>query len=312
MLALAAAVIAAAVILARRPPMPGLAADLADAESTRVMQAQIEQTAASLAALAGAFEERRRLEEQTVDAVARVERLMAGSYARGRAGENLLAAALMEFPAEMVVREFRVGGHVCEFALRMPDGKLLPIDSKWPASDLVTELEATCERGRRDELGRQIDKAVCGRIGEVTRYIDPSLTIPLAVLAVPDGAFACCRKSHSLAQRSRVLIVSYSLAVPYLLGLWSLYRTYDRQVDGSEILAAVHEVSVNLTEMGERIEGQLSTGLRMAGAAAIEMRSLVAGAQLSLSAMRRCRATAQPSAEGPGPALPDGQMGDGR
>ena len=122
LLALAAAIVVAALLLRRRG---GPDAD----EAARTLQARVDQTAASLSELLGKFEERRRLEEEATGAVGRIERLVAGSWSRGRAGENLLAAALGEFPPDMVLRDFTLGGRVCEFALALPDGKFLPIDS---------------------------------------------------------------------------------------------------------------------------------------------------------------------------------------
>jgi DNA recombination protein RmuC len=281
---LGVAIVVAALVVSGRPGDGGLRAAAADADATRALRSRVDEAVASLATLTGAFDERRRLEEQAVDALARVERLISGSHGRGRSGENLLGAALAEFPPEMLVRDFTVGGRVCEFALRMPDGKLLPIDSKWPASDLASEM-ATAEGPALEEIRKQIEKAVCLRVGEVAAYLDPVLTVPMAVAAVPDSIFGCCRKAHAVAHQSRVLIVSYSLAVPLLLGMWNLHRTYAGDVDEAQLHERVHEISVILDQLGERIEGQLSRGLKMAANAAAEMRSLVTGAELSLRAL---------------------------
>ncbi|MGH2720871.1 MAG: hypothetical protein ACRDJO_04620 [Actinomycetota bacterium] len=271
------AIVAAAVLVSRRRTPGG-------DEAGRSLHARVDETAASLAGLAGAFDERRRLEEQAVEALGRVERLIAGSYGRGRSGENLLAAALAEFPPEMVVRDFTVGGRVCEFALRMPDGKLLPIDSKWAATDLLGSLAEAGGDGAA-EVRRRVERVVAGRLREVAGYIEPSLTVPLAVAAVPDAVYACCRKAHAAGQQARVLIVSYSNAVPLLLGMWSLYRAYATDVDEAQLLARLHEVSVVLGRLSERIEGQLSRGLKIAHNAALEMRSLVTTAELAVRAI---------------------------
>lgn len=287
LIALAVAVVLAAVILARRPPPQGDVRELAgrlaaEGQATRALHARIDQAAVSMAELAGRFEERRRLEEQAVDAVERVERLVAGSFSRGRAGENLLAAALGEFPPEMVLRGFAVGGRVCEFALRLPDGKLLPVDSKWTAHDSIPEWEEATDPARREEVRRRIERAVSLRLREAAGYIDPALTAPLAVVAVPDAVYACCRRAHVVAGQSRLVIVSYSLAVPYLLSLWLLYRTYAGEVDMKQVRPRLDDVATSLRELGERIEGKLSRGLTMAGNAAVEMRSLVAAAEASI------------------------------
>jgi hypothetical protein len=115
-------------------------------------------------------------------------------------------------------------------------------------------------------------------------------------MAVPDAVYACCRKAHRVAKESRVLIVSYSLAVPVLMAVWNLYGAYTREVDEAQILARIHEVSFHLQEMGDRIEGQLSRGLKMAGNAAGELRTLVTSARTSLDAIS-APSRARPDAE---------------
>jgi len=63
-------------------------------------------------------------------------------------------------------------------------------------------------------------------------------------------------------------------------------------------------VSYCLQEMGDRIEGQLSRGLKMAGNAVGEMRMLVANARSSLDAVRAGR-TQDPLAARTVPEDPD-------
>src|SRR5712692_3245905 len=156
LLVLAVAIVAAAVILHRR----GRAGP---DEATRILQARVDQTAASMSELLGKFEERRRLEEQATVAVGRIERLVAGSWSKGRMGENLLGAALGKFP---------------------------PIDSKWPGVETAARLEDEADPLVREELRRRVEKIVCARIREVAGYVDVSLTAPLAVMAVPDAVYA--------------------------------------------------------------------------------------------------------------------------
>ncbi|HLH28473.1 MAG TPA: DNA recombination protein RmuC [Acidimicrobiales bacterium] len=287
LLALAAAIVVAALLLRRRGPAAGSdGAQSAEAEVARTLQQRVDQTAATVSELLGKFEERRRLEEEATGAVARIERLVAGSWSKGRAGENLLAAALSEFPPEMVERDFTLGGRVCEFAIVLADGKLLPIDSKWPGVDAVSRLDAEVDPSAREEARRQVERAACARLREVGGYIDASLTAPLAVMAVPDAAYACCRKAHRMAKELRVLIVSYSLAVPVLMAVWNLYGTYAREVDQAQLLARIDDAGYCLQEMGERLEGQLSRGLKMAANATVELRTLAATARQSLDAVR--------------------------
>lgn len=235
----------------------------------------------------GAFDERRRLEEQSTAAVQRIERLVSGSFSKGRVGENLLKAALNELPPDMVVQDFRIGGRVCEFGLRMSDGRVLPVDSKWGGFDLVEQLETAVDLAEREGLRKRVDKAVCERVGEVADYIDASLTVAMAVIAVPDAVYACCRKAHRDAAQLRVTILSYGTALPVLLSIWNLHRAYARELDSEQLIVRIHEVANRLGELAEQIEGRLSRALTTATNAASDMRAMVSSAQSSLRVLER-------------------------
>lgn len=273
----------ALVLLARRLGPPTDLTEIArrmatEAEATRSLQSRLDQAMASLGSLSGAFEERRAFDERSSRAVESIQRLVVGSYSRGRVGENLLEAALGELPPELVARDFTLGGRVCEFALRMDDGKLLPVDSKWAAAELLVELDgldSTQDMNKREAIRRRIESQVSARVRDVAGYINPALTIPMAVLAVPDAVFACCRKVHSTGRALRVTIVSYSNALPILLSVSNLYRAYGRDIDSERVSECMHEVSVCLGELGDRLEGHLSRGLKQATNAVDEMRSLI-------------------------------------
>src|SRR5919198_6168834 len=77
--------------------------------------------------------ERRRREEESWEIVRRLSTVLAGGSSKGRAGENVLRQHLAELPPGMLVTDFRVNGKVVEFGLLLPDGRRLPIDSKWSA-----------------------------------------------------------------------------------------------------------------------------------------------------------------------------------
>lgn len=253
----------------------------------------------ALERMATQAEERRRLEEQSTEAVREVQRLLAGSFSKGRVGENLLTAALSVLPQSMVVRDFKVAGGTCEFALRMSDGKLLPVDSKWSALDLVSDLEANTDLSRQTELQAAAEKAVSARVKEVARYLDPALTLPVAVAAVPDAVYASLRKAHSKASDLGVVIVAYSTAVPYLLSMWHLHRTYAAKVDDASFALHMAEIARTLKGLDEQVEGRLSRGATMVDNAVGDMRSLLGTARVALGAMERAEVTSPSDEEEP-------------
>lgn len=292
-LILAAALVVAVFILRRRPTVAPQqdGAELgrllaAEHEATRSVQARVEQSLAALQDMGAVMRERKQTEEQTAAAVREMGRLVAGSYSKGRVGENLLEAALNALPPEMVCRDLRIAGRVCEFALRMEDGQMLPIDSKWPAAELVAEMEGTTDLNQRESLRRRIEAEVGKKVRDVAGYIDPSITVPMAVVALPDQVYACCRKVHGQAKAQRVVLVAYSNAVPFVLSFSLMHRAYAGGIDERLVADGVDALSTLIEQMEDKIESHMSRGLKQAANASDDLRTLIAKARAAVVGMK--------------------------
>src|SRR4029077_7136312 len=124
--------------------------------------------------LRSALAARQAMEEQDRAALRRMEHILAGSSTRGAAGEHILEEALRHLPPEMLQRNVWVAGKVVELALRLPGGKLLPIDSKWVSSPALEQLADTgLDANRRAQLISSVEREVERRVKEVSQYIDP-------------------------------------------------------------------------------------------------------------------------------------------
>ncbi|MCA1840706.1 MAG: DNA recombination protein RmuC [Actinomycetota bacterium] len=253
-------------------------------ETGMPLSLRLDKAAHDIASMATAMQERRRSEQEAFDAVLRLERALAGSHSKGAMGESMLAEALCALPADMIVRSFTIGGRVCEFGLRLSDGKILPVDSKWPALDLLGDLSSD-DPLVREAAVKRADKALIARLSEVSTYIDPDLTAPMAVVAVPDAVFLACRRAHAAAASMRLTIVGYGGAMSLLLSIWHLHRAFSRNIDSERLMAHLHEIDVCMNEMSDRIEGHLARGLKQANNAVFELRSLVSSSRVSLAAI---------------------------
>jgi DNA recombination protein RmuC len=82
--------------------------------------------------------ERREREREFLERIKRVDEIIAGTTSKGISGEEILRETFKKLPPEMIERNFSVGGKRVEFALVLPNQKRIPIDSKWPASNLIS------------------------------------------------------------------------------------------------------------------------------------------------------------------------------
>lgn len=214
-------------------------------------------------------EERRERDEESRASLRRLETTFLGAATRGGVGENVVWEALSVLPPDMVDTGFRVNGKQVEFALRLPDGRRLPVDSKWAG---VAEIEALeeAEGPDRQRLAGSVERLVAGRAREVAKYLDPSLTAPFAVAAVPDAAYGVLRRAHLEAYGDRVLLVPYSGALPVLLALYALCCRLG--VDAADVGALVSEVEGALAAIERDLENRVERGAQMTQNAAAEIR----------------------------------------
>jgi DNA recombination protein RmuC len=221
-------------------------------------------------------ESRKAREAELQQAVTRIEAVLAGYGRRGEAGEQIIAAALKQFPAGMIEQGFRIDGKEVEFALVLPNGRRLPVDSKWTAGGLLQRL-AELEAGPEAEaLATEIERNVVRRAREAKQYVRPPETLPWAVVAVPDPAYAVCRSAHLEAYREGVILLPYSLTVPYLLSLYQLQLQYGGEVDLERLASALIQIERSLGNLETTLENSVARATTMLQNAYGELKRLVA------------------------------------
>jgi DNA recombination protein RmuC len=238
----------------------------AQESATIELRERVTQTQTLLEGMRAVFVSRHQIEEEARQSLRRLEAVLAGSPSRGAAGENILEEALRHLPPDMVRRNVWVGGKVVEFGLQLPGGKLLPIDSKWPSSAALEELgRPDVLPARRVQLAASVEKDVERRVREVSQYIDPATTAPFALAAVPDAAYGVCRSAFAEAHRRHVMIVGYSMTLPYLLMLYQLHLQFARSVDMENLQACLMEIDRQLDALDAALENKLQRAVTMLG-----------------------------------------------
>jgi hypothetical protein len=234
------------------------------------LRAEVLAARTALERIADREEERRERERESWEVVRRLSNVLAGGASKGRAGENVLREHLAQLPPGMLVTDLRVNGKVVEFGLELPDGRRLPVDSKWSAVAELEALEACEDPIERERLARVVERQVASRAREVAQYLDPAITSPVAVAAVPDAAYAVLRRAHADAFARGVVIVPYATALPVLLFLYSLVHRFG---DADDARAALEEVATLLDAMEGVLENKVARAAAMVANAADELRS---------------------------------------
>jgi DNA recombination protein RmuC len=236
--------------------------------------------------------------EQASDSLRRLEAVVAGSSTRGAAGENILARALAQLPADLLEVNVAFGSKIVEYALRLPGGRFLPIDSKWTSVGVLERLDATDEPLERKRLVEQVARDVRGRIRDMSKYLDPERTLSLGLLAVPDAVYEAAPEAHAEGYRAGVLVVPYSLALPYVLTLYRLTVRFGCAVDTDQLADRIRGLEETLRQVDEEVEGRLSRGLVQAANARDALRDHLVDARRSTQKLLLTAESEAPSALG--------------
>jgi DNA recombination protein RmuC len=113
-------------------------------------------------------------------------------------------------------------------------------------------------------LTSQLEKEVERKVREVAQYLDRSTTTAFAIAAVPDSVYAICRKVFAVASTRNVIIISYSLTLPYILSLYQMYLQFGRTLDTGNLEAALLEIDRHLNSIDSSIENKLQRSITMA------------------------------------------------
>src|SRR5437660_9808232 len=244
--------------LRRRLETGGLTQESQAAE----IRERLNQTQSVVERLGSTLVARQSIEDEARSSLKRLESVIAGSSTRGAAGENILEEVLKHLPPEMLQRNVWVAGKVVELALQLPGGKLLPIDSKWVSSGALEQLAETgLDAPRRAQLTAQVEREVERRVREVSQYIDPAMTSPLALAAIPDAAYDVCRGAIVGAHRRHVMVVGYAMALPYLLTLYQLHLQFARTVDMEKLQSALIDIERQVDVLEGILENKVQRSL---------------------------------------------------
>lgn len=234
------------------------------------------------ASLDASLRSRLDVENRTADSISRLETIIAGSGSKGAAGERVLENLISKLPSEWQVQNFRVGNKPVEFGLKLSNGLILPIDSKWAATDLLEQYSISNEPNEQKKLQEQIEKIVLSKAKEVQKYIEPNITTSFGVAVIPDAVYDICPTVNIETRKHRVVVVSYSMFLPYLLLVFDTVLRTSRTVDMERLNASIQKVNKGLSDIGEELEGRYSKAITMLEMSKRDLKGYVSKANSAL------------------------------
>lgn len=138
----------------------------------------------------------------------------------GEVGERIVEESLGHIPTDWLERNVALGKGTVEFALKLPGGWLVPLDSKFVVPETTRDLVAD-SKGDDGQRTNEIVKNFKNRVREIAEYLGDERTLGFGIAAVPDSVYTVCKSAiPTSAQRHQIVIVPYSLLLPYTLSLY--------------------------------------------------------------------------------------------
>lgn len=225
----------------------------------QTLQGQLSEVAGKLDQLrvsAAAEEARRPQVDQAYSSLQQLTAKLLGSANAGATGERIVEEALSVLPPQWLITDHRVANKPVEFAVRLPDGLILPIDSKVVAQSDLVALDGA-QNGQREKLEARIRANVLQRAGEVRQYVD-GRTPGFAVAAIPDAAY---RLSAAVLPRAyqefQVIIVPYSLLLPFTLTVFELHRRSAVDLDAANQAKLLAEAETHIKRALQELNGRI-------------------------------------------------------
>lgn len=191
--------------------------------------------------------------------VQRLDHILSGTQSKGAFGEQIIGERLSQLPPEWVAHNEKFAdGKVVEFCLRAPNGQLVPIDSKWAATELLDQFGQATNKEDRDAIVKKIQSEVIKRAQEVLKYLDKNRTMGFCIVTVPDPVFQYCLDIQPRLVAANIVLVSYSMLVPYIL---LIVKFFWSSAQSTQTLQVAHILERAILQIGQ-IQQDIDTQVR--------------------------------------------------
>lgn len=209
-----------------------------------------------------AYQIQRQIQNTFEARLSQLQRILDSAQSRGAFGEYIVAQQLKFLPPEWVATnvDFPNRTHV-EFAIRTPTGQLIPIDSKWTGTELLVALDQARELTEKNEIIKKIQRETYQRALETLKYRDDFRTVGFCIAAVPDRVFECSQKIQPTLIKLNVVLISYSMLIPYVLIIINFLLSNARGLRAIESSSIIQQTLLEIENLQEHIDVKVRSKL---------------------------------------------------
>jgi DNA anti-recombination protein RmuC len=209
-----------------------------------------------------------RLEEE----IGRISDILRGRRG-GAAAERIVDELLSVFPEGWVEQKVHLGGGEVEFAVVLPGDYYVPLDSKFVGAEILAEQDYEADQKNFQKIQRNIRE----QAKKIVEYLSDPKVPGFGIAAVPDSVYAMCRSAiREVASKHQVVVVPYSLLVPFVLSLYLIAQRLGisvRSTDTSQLIGSARDALRRAREALENMEKEINTVKRQRDRALDELRN---------------------------------------
>ncbi|HBF39518.1 MAG TPA: DNA recombination protein RmuC [Firmicutes bacterium] len=195
-----------------------------------------------------------------------LKKVLTNIKTRGTWGEiqlgNLLEQVLAVEQYETNVITKKGSNERVEYAVKLPEGVLLPIDAKFPQEDYqrLMEAEEQADQVLVEEYGKQLEARIKAEAKDIQdKYLDPPFTTDFGIMFLPiEGLYAEVLRRPGLVdilQREyRVNVTGPTSLAALLNSLQMGFRTLTIQKRSSEVWSLLSAVKTEFGKFGDLLE----------------------------------------------------------
>jgi DNA anti-recombination protein RmuC len=209
-----------------------------------------------------------RLEEE----IGRISDILRGRRG-GAAAERIVDELLSVFPEGWVEQKVHLGGGEVEFAVVLPGDYYVPLDSKFVGAEILAKQDYEADQKKSQKIQEKIKE----QAKKIVEYLSDPKVPGFGIAAVPDSVYAMCRSAiREVASKHQVVVVPYSLLVPFVLSLYLIAQRLGisvRSTDTSQLIGSARDALRRAREALENMEKEINTVKRQRDRALDELRN---------------------------------------
>ena len=200
------------------------------------------------------------------DPLNKLRRYLSGGTLAGKFGEWSLESIMQDiFNPNQYQKNAEVikgSGKRVEFALKMPEGLVLPIDAKFPSGLYDNYLDAIDKNDER-QIKKSIDDIRRHVVKDATdikdKYVQSGVTIDLGIMYIPSESLMQLIDSienlrESIFRDSRVLVMGPNSLAAYLISVHMGFRTLALNNRAGEIMEEFGKLKKEFERFGDSTE----------------------------------------------------------